>query len=99
MNRAAALFLGAARAVHQFRRRDRNPMQCPFCSGVPPLLENSIERPHVIQTDFWYAASEIGPVPEGMETWDFDGATGAPLAVRYVEKREGGATLTAHSYT
>src|SRR5262245_39476437 len=71
-------------------------MQCPVCSGETPILENSIERPHAIQTDFWYAVSDSGLIPEDSPQWDFNGILGVPLAIRYVEKRLEGATLTAH---
>jgi hypothetical protein len=71
-------------------------MQCPFCNGVPPLLEQSVERPHMIQTDFWFVVSDIGPIPENFLRWDFKGVEGAAVAVQYVKKRKGGATLTAH---
>lgn len=73
-------------------------MQCPVCSGVPPLLEQSIERPHAIETRFWFDAADIyaGPVPEGVAIHDFGGVLGTELAVTFQEKKKGGAALTAH---
>jgi len=70
-------------------------MQCPFCAGVPPLLEQSVERPHVIETRFWFEAADI-PLPEGVAVFDFNGVLGTLLAVTFQEKRKGGSTLTAH---
>jgi hypothetical protein len=51
-------------------------MRCPFCSGDPPLYEPSVERPHVIQTDFWYAVSDLGPIPDHFMRFQFDAGEG-----------------------
>lgn|SRR5262245_4326282 len=48
------------------------------------------------QTDYWFAASDLGPNPIGFLLHDFNGAVGMAIAVKFVEKRKGGATLIAH---
>jgi hypothetical protein len=67
-----------------------------MCSDVPPLFEQSAETPHTIQTNFWFEAAEMGPLPEGVALYDFNGVLGTLLAVTFQEKKKGGATLTAH---
>jgi len=71
-------------------------MDCPFCSGVPPLFEQSAETPHTIQTNFWYEAADFAAHPEGVALHDFNGILGTLIAITFQEKKKGGAVLTAH---
>src|SRR5262245_58613185 len=71
-------------------------MQCPFCSGLPPLSEESAETPYGVVTGLWFKASDLGPSFEGAPGRDFDGVWAIALVTTFREKKKGGAVLTSH---
>jgi len=72
-------------------------MECPLCSGVPPLYEQTTEKLHVTITMLWFEAFYYEHVPEDvLNRFDFNGVPGVQTGIIVTEQKKGGAVMTYH---